>query len=82
MLAFAFVVLELSVIHDTANGRTLVRSDFDQIEAGFSCLGERLFCGNDSKLRAVDADDADGGDADLIVYPGLNSLDDGGFPFI
>lgn len=62
-------VLELAVIHDSADGRTNIRRDFNEIETGLNGLLQSLAGGNNADDLSVLANDSNRRDADLIVYP-------------
>lgn len=57
---FAFLVLELAKVHDSANGRLRIRSNLDQVQTGFACLLERFRCCENPELFPVLVDDPDG----------------------
>ena len=63
----ALFVLELSIIHELADGRFGVGRNFDQVEACFFGFFDRNDCGNDAKLLSVGADKTDFLGLDLIV---------------
>ena len=75
MLPFFLLVLELTVVHDPADGRLFVRSDLDQIEPDVLSAVECLFGGDDTQLLSFFGNNANGGDADLIVDPLLLAFD-------
>ena len=57
---FLLLVLELPIIHDAANGRSLIGRDFDEIKICFSSLGQGLVGADDSEQFAVGGNDSDG----------------------
>src|SRR5262249_54824565 len=63
------LVAELAVIEDLAHGGSLVGGDLDEVEVGLACHLHGLGRGHHAELFAVDADQADGADADLLVDP-------------
>ena len=63
------LVLELSEVHDAADGRPLVGADFDQIQPGLACQCQRIQRGNDAVHVAILVDDSDGRDPNLLVEP-------------
>ena len=69
VLPLLLLVLELAEVHDAANGRLLLRGDFDQVEPDFAGLLQGLDGFDDAQLGAVVSDDADRRDADLLVDP-------------
>ena len=64
---FFHLVLELSVVHDAADGRTFVASDLDQVHAGLACPPHRFEGFDDPDLVIVLVDQAHLRDADLLV---------------
>jgi hypothetical protein len=69
VLAFLLLVLVFAVIHDSANGRSLSRSDLDQVHVRFAGNANGLFRTDDAQLFTVRRDDSDGRNANLFVYP-------------
>ena len=65
--SFAFVVLELSIVHNTAHRRLCLGSNFDQIKPLFASLGKRVSCGDNAQLFSFTVNHADGRDADRLV---------------
>jgi hypothetical protein len=61
------LILELAEVHDPADGRLLVRSHLDKIEAGLTSAIQRLFRRDDPELFAVAGDHPDRRDPDLLV---------------
>ena len=59
VLPLLLLVLELAEVHDAADGRLLLRGDFDQVEADFAGLLQRLVGFDDAQLCSVVTDDAD-----------------------
>jgi hypothetical protein len=64
---FLLLVLELAEVHDPTDGRFLVRSHLDQVEAGLTSATQRLFRRDDPELFTVAGDDPDRRDPDLLV---------------
>jgi len=66
-----FLVLELAVVEDLADGRVGVRRNLDEVEIELAgdveCLGQRL----DAELRAVWSDESDFAGSDAVVDPRL-----------
>ncbi len=52
-LLLALLVFVFAVIHDSANGRTFVRRYFDEIQFGFFCAGQRVFCFKYAELLPI-----------------------------
>jgi hypothetical protein len=61
------LILELAKVHDPTDGRLLVRSHLDQVEACFASATQRLFRRDDPELFTVAGDDPDRRDPDLLV---------------
>ena len=61
------LIFELAEVHDPADGRLLVRSHLDKIEAGLTRAIQRLFRRDDPELFAVAGDHPDRRDPDLLV---------------
>ena len=74
-LLLLLVVFVFAVIHDSANGRSLVGSDFNQIETGFTCLTHRLVGGDDPQLTTVISNHTDGRNSNLLVHTSLIAID-------
>jgi len=53
------LVLELSVVHDAANGRHRLGRDLDEIEAFLLCHAKRFVRRQDAELSTIVGDDAD-----------------------
>jgi hypothetical protein len=53
MLALLLLVLELAVVHDTADRRLFGRGDLDQVEPRFASPLHGFIRGNDSQLFSV-----------------------------
>ena len=68
-----FLVAVLPEIEDLRDGRLRVRRDLDEIPALALGKGKRARGRDDAQLRTVGADEADGGDADLVVDAELGS---------
>jgi hypothetical protein len=67
-MEFLFLlILELTEVHDPADGRLLVRCHLDEIEASLAGAVERLFRRDDPELFTVAGDDPDRRDPDLLV---------------
>jgi len=66
-LAFLLLVLELTVVHQAADGRLGIRCDFDQIEIVLFRQAERIGDLDDAQLFSLCANQADFRDADLTV---------------
>lgn len=66
MLPF-LLVFELAEIHDSADGRLLIRSHLHQVETAISGDAESLVGGEDSQLASVCSDHSNRSDTDLIV---------------
>lgn len=62
------LVLVLAPVHDAADGRPRGRRDLYQVQALLTGVVAGYFDGDDADLFAVGVDEADGADADLIVY--------------
>jgi hypothetical protein len=69
VLPLLLLILELAEIHDSADGRALVRRHFDQIQIGLAGGSQGLFGGHDAQLFPFRGNDADRRDADLFVDP-------------
>jgi hypothetical protein len=67
MLLLLLFVLELSIVHNTANGRSLRGSNFDQIQPGGASGGKRFFPGDDAELVAIGIDHTQRRDSNLLV---------------
>ena len=76
------VVLVLAEIHDSADGRTLVRSDFDQVQIGFSSLIECVLRGDDTQLFTIGRDHAHRSNSNLVVNSCLKLFGDLIYPFL
>jgi hypothetical protein len=63
------LVFEFAVIHDAANGRLLLRRDFNKVEADFAGTRKRVDGFEDTENFSFMSDNADGRDADLFVDP-------------
>jgi hypothetical protein len=61
------LVLELSVVHELADGRAGVRGDLDQIEIGFLRQSQGFTDRNDADLLTLGSDEANLGNADPVV---------------
>jgi hypothetical protein len=72
---FAFLILILAEVHNSAYGRLLIGCNLDQIQAGIARSIEGFVGGDDSVLSSIGTDDSDRRDADLIVDPRLNAFD-------
>ena len=72
-LIFLFLLLisPFTVIHDSANGGTCGRSNFDKVEPGFARHAERFSGGNDSNLFFLVVDEPDRRNADLLIVAKL-----------
>ena len=68
-----FLVAVLPEIEDLRDGRLCVRRDLDEIPALALGKGKRPRGRDDAQLRTIGADEADGGDADLVVDAELGS---------
>ena len=68
-----FLVAVFPEIEDLRDGRLCVRRDLDEIPALALGKGKRARGRDDAQLRTVGADEADGGDADLVVDAELGS---------
>src|SRR4051812_1760583 len=55
---FLLLELEFAKIHDAADGRVAVRLDFNQIEAGFLCHGQRFVARENAYLLSLCANHA------------------------
>ena len=53
LLAFLAFVLELAIVHNTADGRPFRGRNFDQIQPGLPSEGEGLGGGDNAQLRLV-----------------------------
>ena len=60
VLPLFLLVLEFAVIHDAANGRLLLRRNFDEVQADFASACEGIDGFEDAELVAFMSDDADG----------------------
>jgi hypothetical protein len=69
VLPLLLLVLEFAVIHDAANGRLLLRRDFNKVEADFAGTRQRVDGFEDTENFSFMSDNADGRDADLFVDP-------------
>ena len=69
------VVLVLAVIHDPANWWSFIRRDFNEVEFFRLSFRERFLSWNDAQLFTVRRNDADGRDTDLVIDPGLYTVD-------
>jgi hypothetical protein len=75
---FAFlllVVLELSKVHDAADGRLRFCSNFNKVQPVFSSTFQSILGRNDTKLLTFFINDADWSDTDLFVDPILILID-------
>jgi hypothetical protein len=66
----------LAPVHDPADGRPGGRSHLDQVEALLARAVSSDFYGDDADLTAVGVDQADGADADVVVYSGSRACYD------
>src|SRR5690606_11076442 len=62
------LVLVLAVIHDTANRRTRVRRDFDEVQPPFPCHGQSLLDRQDPQLLPLRRDHPEWTDTDLPIH--------------
>jgi hypothetical protein len=67
LLLLLLLVAVLPEIEDLRDRRLRVRSDLDEIPPLALGEGKRARGRDDAQLRPVGADEADGGDADLVV---------------
>ena len=67
LLALAFVVAVLAEVHDPADRRVCARGNLDEIEVGVLRNTQGVTGFHDPGLGPVREDDADAGDADLVV---------------
>ena len=67
LLLLLLLVAVLPEIEDLGDRRLRVRGDLDEIPPFALGEGERTRGRDDAQLRTVGADEADGGDADLVV---------------
>jgi hypothetical protein len=67
MRLLGFLVLELAVIHQTADRRLGLRRDLDEIDSGFLGHRERLSRGHNAKRFVLNSYQAHFGDADFPV---------------
>jgi hypothetical protein len=67
MLFLVLLVLELSVIHDTADGGLGGRGHFHQVESQFGRLGNGIPGGQNPQLFGVGADDPDFSNSYFVV---------------
>ncbi len=67
VLFLVLVVLVFAVIHDSANRRTLVRGNFDEIQSGVASTLKGVVGGDDPQLLAFLADYPNGRNADVVV---------------
>jgi hypothetical protein len=58
-----------AVVENFANGWPFIRGDFHQIEAGLLSLLKSLSGWDQAQLLSLDADQANGTNADLLVDP-------------
>jgi hypothetical protein len=63
----ALLVLELSIIHELADGRFGIGRNLDKVKARFFSFLDRNDCGNDAKLFPIGADKTNFLGFDLIV---------------
>jgi len=56
---FLLLILELAVVHDAAHGRSRLRRNLHEVEAGLDGLGKRQLRRHDAQLVSVGADDPD-----------------------
>ena len=63
------LVFELAIIHDSANRRTLRRSDLHEIELLLPSQGNCFIARDNAQHLAIPVNDAKGADADLLVDP-------------
>lgn len=68
-------VAELAVVHDLADRRPFGGGHLDEIELGLAGHFQRLRRRHYTQLLAVDADEPNWGDADLIVDPLAGSVE-------
>jgi len=73
LLLLLFLIAVLTEIEDLGDRRLRVRGDLDEIPPFALGQGERTRGRDDAQLRTVGADEADGGDADLVVDAELGS---------
>ena len=66
---FLLRVLEFAVVDDFADGRTLVGSDFDEVQTSLASRFQSFARRHDPEHHALGIDDPHGGDADLLVHP-------------
>jgi hypothetical protein len=69
VLPLLLLVLEFAIIHDAANGRLLLRRDFNKVEADFASTRKGVDGFENTENFTFMSDDADGRDADLFVDP-------------
>lgn len=69
------VILELTKVHDAADGRLRFGSNFHKVQSVFTSTVQGLLGWNDTKLLALFIDDADGSNTDLFVDPILILID-------
>ena len=75
---FAFlllVVLELSKVHDAADGRLRFCSNFNKVQPVFTSTFQSILGRNDTKLLTLFINDADRSNPDLFVDPILILID-------
>lgn len=66
-LAFGFVVFEFAEVHDAANRRLCISSDFNEVQPGLTSFVQSLRSRNDSQLCTVGVNDSDRGNSNLLV---------------
>ena len=69
VLPLLLLVLEFAEIHDSANGRLLLRRDFDKVEAKVFGTLKGVDSFQDAELVAFRSNNADGRVTDLFVDP-------------
>ena len=69
VLFVGLLIAQFAIVEDLTDGRALVRGDLNEVESRLAGQVEGLLRRHDAELLAIDANEADGTDADLIVDP-------------
>ena len=75
VLFLALLILEFAVVHNSANGWFLVRSNFDEIQPAVASSRECVFRRDDSQLFPSFTNDSDWRNTNLVVYSDVFAVD-------